>query len=179
MLKEGKMNVKELGIEITKKEEYRNLLRQCYAYAKGNKHHPSTHNAAFLVCNGKVILKGRNVLPVGVKLKKERLEGDNKHIYPNHAERDVIYKAAKKGIATDGLTMVMPWLPCIPCANAIISSGIEKLIVHKQMIDRTREGWQEELKNAVQIMKEVGVHIIAYDGTVGARAYMHHQEWDA
>ena len=75
--------------------------------------------------------------------------------------------------------MVMPWLPCIPCTNAIISSGIKKLIVHKQMIERTREGWQEELKNAVQIMKEAGVHIEAYDGLVGVKAYMHSQKWYA
>ncbi len=62
--------------------------------------------------------------------------------------------------------MVMAWLPCIACANAVISAGIKTLIVHKQMIERTREGWQEELKNAVQIMNEAGVKIIAYDGLV-------------
>jgi len=75
--------------------------------------------------------------------------------------------------------MVMPWIPCIPCANAIISSGIKKLIFHKQMAERTREGWQEELKNAIQIMKEAKIELIAYDGLVGAKAYMHSQEWDA
>jgi deoxycytidylate deaminase len=75
--------------------------------------------------------------------------------------------------------MVMPWVPCINCANAIISSGIKKLIVHKQMIERTRKEWQEELKNAVQILKESNIEIIAYDGKVGTKAYMHSQEWDA
>ena len=132
-----------------------------------------------ITINDKIILKGLNVLPLGVKEKKERFEGDDKHIYPNHAERDLVYKAARKGVPTEGLTMVMPWLPCIPCANAIISSGIKKLIVHKQMFERTREGWQKELKNAVQIMKEANIHIVAYDGIVGAKAYMHSQEWAA
>ncbi|MDT8413714.1 MAG: hypothetical protein RQ875_14720, partial [Vicingaceae bacterium] len=77
------------------------------------------------------------------------------------------------------LTMVMPWLPCIPCTNAIITSGIKKLIVHKQMIERTADKWKEELENAVQIMKEAGVKIIAYDGLIGTKAYMHSEEWDA
>jgi len=172
------MDVIELGIEISKDESYRDLLKECYDYSKNSKH-PSTHNAAFIIKEDKVILKGVNNFPPGVKELKERKEGDNKHIYPNHAERDVIYQAAKKGISTEGLIMVMPWLPCIPCANAVISSGIEKLIVHKQMIERTREGWVEELKNAVQIMKEAGVKIVAYDGLVGAKAYMHSQNWDA
>lgn len=136
--------------------------------------HPSTHNAALIVDKEyKIILKGVNNLPPGVKNKKERFEGNNKHIYPNHAERDVIYKAAKMGISTDNLIMIMPWLPCINCANAIISSGIKKLIIHKQMTERTREGWVEELKNAVQIMGEAEIKIIAYDGLVGANAYMH------
>jgi len=47
------------------------------------------------------------------------------------------------------------------------------------MIDRTREGWVEELENAVEIMQEAGVEIVAYDGVVGAKAYMHSEEWDA
>ncbi len=173
------MNIKELkNIKVTKNNFYKNLLRECYKYASKS-NHPSTHTGALLVKNRKIILKGKNVLPPGVKEVKERFEGQNKHIYLNHAERDVIYKAAKKGIKTNGLTMVMPWLPCIPCADAIISSGIKTLVVHKQMIERTRKGWQQELKNAVQILNEAGVQIIAYDGVVGAKAYMHGQEWDA
>ncbi|MBN2459380.1 hypothetical protein JXB28_03790 [Candidatus Woesearchaeota archaeon] len=172
------MDLDKLGIKASKKAECGVLLKECYAYAKKS-YHPSTHNAALLVDKGKIILRGVNVLPPRVKRKKERFEGNNKHIYPNHAERDLVYKAARKGISTSGLTMVMPWLPCIPCANAIISSGIATLIVHKQMVERTREGWQEELRNAVKIMKEAGVKIIAYDGRVGAKAYMHHEVWDA
>lgn len=172
------MDIKKLGIKLSKDLMYRDMLRECYNHAKQS-NHPSTHNAALLVDKEKIILAGVNILPPGVKYKKERFEGDNKHIYPNHAERDVIYKAARKGISTEGLTMVMPWLPCIPCANAVISAGIKKLIVHKQMVERTREGWQEELKNAVQIMQEAGIEIIAYEGLVGVKAYMHSQEWDA
>ena len=172
------MDVEKLGIKVSKDLKHRDLLKECYNYSK-NSNHSSTHNAALLTNDGKIILKGVNILPPGVKEKKERFEGDNKHIYPNHAERDVIYKAAREGLSTNGLTMIMPWLPCIPCANAIISSGIERLIVHKQMVERTREGWQEELKNAVQIMEEAGIELIAYDGLVSAKAYMHSQEWDS
>ncbi len=172
------MDVKKLGIKISTEEKYKKWLKDCYEYSK-NSNHPSTHNGALLIKNDKVILKGTNRLPPGVEEKPERFEGDNKHLYPNHAERDLVYKAAKDGIKMDGLDMVMPWLPCIACANAVISSGIKTLIVHAQMIDRTREGWVEELENAVEIMQEAGVEIVAYDGVVGAKAYMHSEEWDA
>jgi dCMP deaminase len=172
------MNIQKLGIKTSTKKEYKDLLKECYNYSKKS-YHPSTHNAALLIKNGKIILKGVNILPPKVRKTKIRFEGDNKHLYPNHAERDVIYKAAKLGIKTNNLTMVMAWFPCIPCANAIISAGIKKLIVHKQMIERTREGWQEELKNAAKILSEARVKIVAYDGFVGAKAYMHSQEWEA
>lgn len=171
-------SLESLKINVSNNPEYKEFIKGCYIYSKKS-NHPSTHNAALLIDGKKIVLQGVNIFPPGVKEKKERFEGDNKHLYPNHAERDVIYKAAKQGLKTNGLTMVMPWLPCIPCANAIISSGISKLIVHKQMIERTREGWQEELKNAVEIMKEANIEIIAYDGLVGEKAYMHSQEWDS
>jgi len=177
MLKSSKMmNISKL--KITNDSLHKELLRKCYNYSKKS-NHPSTHTAALIIKNNKIILKGANVLPKGVKNKKERFQKKNKHIYLNHAERDVIFKAAKKGISTKGLTMVMPWLPCIPCANAVISSGIKKLIVHKQMIERTGKKWQEELKNAVKIMQEAKVKILMYDGLIGVKAYMHSKEWDA
>ena len=172
------MDIEEMGIEVSGNFNYRDLLRSCYNHAKKSKH-PTTHNAALLISEGKVILRGVNNLSPGVKKNRARYEGENRHIYPNHAERDLVYKAARKGIKTNGLTMVMPWLPCIPCANAVISSGVKRLVVHKQMVERTRKEWQEELKNATQIMKEAGVKLIAYDGPVGSKAYMHSQEWDA
>ena len=172
------MNIQKWGIRISKNLEYKKLLKECYNYSKRS-NHPSTHNSALLIKKDKIILRGVNILPPGVKNIKKRFEGPNKHVYPNHAERDVIYKAARKGIPTNGLAMVMPWLPCIPCANAIISAGIKKLIVHKNMIERTRDKWKNELKNAVKVMKEAGITLLAYEGLVGAKAYMHRQEWEA
>lgn len=172
------MDIKNLGIELSQDTRYRNWLIECYSYAH-NSRHPSTHNAALLIRDNSVVLAGVNNLPPGVIQKEERFEGENKHIYPNHAERDVLYKAARAGIATQSLIMVMPWLPCIPCANAIISCGISTLIVHKQMLERTKERWREELKEAVQLMKEAGIQVIAYDGITGVKAYMHRAEWEA
>lgn len=172
------MNIEKPKIKVSRNMKYAKWLKKCYDYAKKS-NHPSTHNAALLIDKDDVILRGTNILPLGVKNIKKRFEGNNKHIYPNHAERDVIYKAARKGIATKGLTMAMPWLPCIPCADAIITAGIRKLIIHRQMIERTDEKWKDELQDAAQIMAEAGIRIIAYDGQVGAKAYMHSQEWDA
>ena len=160
------------------KPKYARWLREAYTYAKKSRH-PSTHNAALLVSNNKIVLKGINNLPPGIRATREKLTGANKHVYLNHAERDVIYRAARRGIATKGLTMVMPWLPCVPCANAVITTGIATLIVHMQMIDKTDKKWVGELENAVKLLKEAGIKIIVYDGRLGVKAYMHKREWYA
>jgi len=172
------MDINKLDIQLTQEPKYAEWLKEAYEYSKNSKH-TGTHNAALLIDNDKIVLKGTNNLPPGVEEKKERFESPNKHTYLNHAERDVIYKAARQGIKTEGLTMVMPWTPCIPCANAVISAGIKLLILHKQMIERTEEHWFEELKNAIQIMKEAKVDVIAYDGILGVKGFMHDKEWDA
>jgi dCMP deaminase len=172
------MKIDKLGIKITKEPKYAKWLKECYRYSRRSIH-PSTHNASLLIKNNKIILKGANLLPPGVKALKYRFSDANKHIYPNHAESDIIYKAARKGIATKGLTMVEPWLPCIPCANAVISAGIKRLVIHKQMSERTSRDWQAELKEALKLMHEAGVEIVAYDGIIGEKAYMHHQIWNA
>ena len=52
------MDVKKLkNIEISKDKKYKELLKECYVYAK-NSNHPSTHTAALLVEGDKIILKG-------------------------------------------------------------------------------------------------------------------------
>ena len=65
------MDISSLKIEISKDEKYKDLLKECYDYASKS-NHPSTHTAALLVKDGKVILRGKNVLPEGVKKLKER-----------------------------------------------------------------------------------------------------------
>lgn len=172
------MKIDYFDLKISKNEKYKNWLKECYVHAKKS-NHPSTHVAAILINKDKVVLKGLNAFPPGVIQKKDRFKGKNRHVYLNHAERDVIYKAAKKGISTNNLTMVMPWLPCICCANAIISSGIKRLVVHKQMVEKTSEDWKEELKDALTVLDEAKVKVIAYEGIIGTKAYMHQKMWDA
>jgi len=75
--------------------------------------------------------------------------------------------------------MVMPWAPCLPCANAIIYSGIEQLITHRQMVDRTLEDWQPELKDAFHLLRLNKVRISMYDGKIGnCKALFREVEWE-
>lgn len=48
------------------------------------------------------------------------------------------------------------------------------------MLDRkTKDMWVNELINAVDILNEAWIIILAYDWIIWAKAYMHGEEWGA
>ncbi len=157
---------------------HKTWLKTCYQLAQKSKH-PTTKIAALLVKDQQIILDGKNELPEGVKAIAERFADINRHLYSNHAKRDLVYKAAKNGIATNNLCIVTSWHPCLQCANAIISSGISQLVIHKQMVERTNENWQLEMLEAAQILVEAGIEVLMYDGLVNKKSLMNKEWWKA
>jgi len=146
---------------------WQELLKIAYTKAqKGT--NPYTQNAAILVDdNGKIILSEVNSFPKGVAETKERLaDKPLRFKFSIHAERNVLYLAAKLGIKTDGLTMVCPWATCTDCAQAIIQTGIKRLVIHKQALDRSGH-WQEDIEIAFSMLREARVEIIVFDGKIG------------
>ncbi|HNY35815.1 MAG TPA: deaminase [Candidatus Pacearchaeota archaeon] len=138
------------------------------AYEKAQKStNISTQNAAVLIDNNQnIILSEVNSFPNGVNETKER-QADKvvRFKYSVHAERNVIYSAAKKGIKTEGLIMVCPWATCSECAQAIIQAGIKKIVVHKQALDRNGH-WQDDIDFAFNMLREAGVEIVIFDGKI-------------
>lgn len=143
------------------------LLKTAYEKAQKSTN-ISTQNAAILIDdNRNIILSETNSFPNGVAETDER-QNDKaaRYKYSVHAERNVIYSAARLGIKTEGLTMVCPWATCSDCAQAIIQAGIKKLVTHKQALDRNGH-WQEDIDFAFAMLREAGVEIIIYDGKIG------------
>lgn len=60
-------------------------------------------------------------------------KNDTKYPYVEHAERNAIYFAAKKGIALDGAHMYIysekGYYSCDECTRAIIQSGIKRVVM--------------------------------------------------
>lgn len=166
-------------VEFTRDKKYADLLREAYKYAWKNSDDDSTKTGALLVDKKlKVLVRVSNHFPPGTEQIPGALERPKKYAINNHAERAVVYEAARRGIKTDGLVMVMPWAPCLPCANAIIYSGIGRLVCHKQMVDRTLEDWQPELKDAFHILRVNKIDILMYDGKIGrCKGIFRHVEW--
>lgn len=107
-----------------------------------------------------------NRFPYGVRYLDERWERPLKYEYIEHAERNAIYKATRLGIPTEGMCMVAPWAACHDCARAIIQSGIDILLTHKQAFDRSPDRWKASLDSAYTMMDEAGVRVVWYDGPV-------------
>ena len=69
----------------------------------------------------KIISVGCNTFPKGFPHIQER---PAKYSWIEHAERNAIYTAARNGVGLEGSSMYLNWYPCVPCARAIIQSGI-------------------------------------------------------
>ena len=144
----------------------RALLTLAYAKAAESPN-PSTQNSALLVnTEGKVMVAAFNSFIDRVQLSPERLEKPLRYKFSVHAERNVIYKAAEMGVATQGLVMVSPWAPCADCAQAIVQSGCSGLITHKQALDRSGS-WQAEVDLGLTILHEAGIEVLIFDGELG------------
>lgn len=149
------------------------LLKTAYEKAKESED-PSTQNAALLVNDaGNILVADINRFPDGVITSKERWERPLKYKFVEHAERNVCYISAKQGIKTEGLTMVCPWAACSDCARAIIQSGIIRLVTHQQAHERSPEFWAKEIEIAFTMLKEAGVEVVMYNGTIGVKGVLH------
>lgn len=147
--------------------DWKLLMKAAYIEAQKSTN-ISTQNSALLVNdNNTIILSATNSFPDKVAETEQRQKDKSvRQKYSVHAERNVIYKAAKAGIRTEGLTMVSPWATCTECAWAIIQSGIKRLVTHKQALDKSNS-WQEDIDFAFAMLREAGVEIIIFDGKIG------------
>ena len=142
-------------------------MREAYCYAWTYSDDNSTTCGAFL-CEDDLhpLVFGANRYSPGISINSIN-DRDTKLTYIEHAEREVIYNAARGGINTNGLTMVCPWACCCDCARAIVRSGVKKVIAHAQAYRRTPERWRESIEQGLHILRCGGVEYEAVDIKIG------------
>lgn len=162
---------------MTKEEIDRSHLRYAYQIAAEQSTDPSTQNGAVLVTfnhcpspQGLVLISAANHFPRGVEETHIRWDRPLKYSYVEHAERNVIFAAARCGIITEGLTMYVPWFACADCARAIIQAGISEVVGHKAIFDKTMERWKDTIAVAHGMLTEAGVRFRMLEGELGARS---------
>ena len=151
---------------MDKKNLHRTYMSMAYRYASKSKD-PSTQVGAVLVHPEYGLIEGSyNHIPENLQIHPSRWERPNKEYYVEHAERNVIYNAAKKGIICEGLTLYCTWPCCSACARAIIQSGISKVVGHKKLFDLTPERWKTSINKAMKMLDEAGVDVEWWSGKV-------------
>lgn len=152
-------------------------LKKAYEYAAANSTDPSTQNGAIIInwalkgdpnpvpseyvqtqmLHSIEIGIGANHFPRGVEEKAERWERPAKYSFIEHAERNAIFDAVKKGNSTEGAVMYACWFACADCGRAIIQSGIKEVIGHDGEHHKSRPDWSKSIEIADQMFKEAGV----------------------
>lgn len=152
---------------------YQKLMREAYQVAANESTDTSTKNGALLidplveVFEGFILAHGVNSFTdSGMASNLENFERPRKYQVTEHAERAVIYTAARRGICTEGLIMVCPWACCSDCARAIVLAGITLVVAHKQAQDKTPKRWQEEVEVGMEILQGGGVEYQLFDGNI-------------
>lgn len=144
------------------------LLGLAYQIAAEESDDPSTQNGAILVNQDGCVLAGAaNMFPYGVNKTPERLQKPLKLAFMEHAERNVILWAARRGLGTAGLTMYCPWFACADCARAIVLAGIYEVVGHDFPLHYSRPEWQESINRGNEILDEGGVKHRLVSGEVG------------
>lgn len=127
---------------------------------------PSKQIGAVVVGPDKnIVSTGFNGFPRGVKddeSVKDRLTNrDSKLLFTSHAEANSVYQAARHGISLRGCTIYIAELPvCSDCANAIIQSGIVRVVVeHKCLYPEIPERWRKSCSIALTKFDEATVEV--------------------
>ena len=98
---------------------------------------------------------------------RDRLARPKKYSFIEHAERNAIFAACRRGECTEGGTLYCPWFACADCARAIIQAGIRLVVGHKQMFDRADGRWCESIAYGNEMLREAAVETRLYGGKIG------------
>lgn len=132
------------------------MLHEACRYAAEFSVDPHTQNGALLLSPMGEVVMAANTMPE-IAPRPDRLARPKKYLYIEHAERNAIYLAAKRGICTDRATLYVPWFACADCARAIIQAGIKRVVGHIVPWLQTPDRWKDSVRAADEMLQEAGV----------------------
>ena len=157
--------IKEHKISVVDSEFARDMLREAYLYAFENSTDPTTKTGSVIVREGNLVSRGSNEFAKSVTVSEKRRIDER--VYQDHSERNAIYKAARLGIPLEDTQIYTTWVPCAVCANGIINTGIDRVVIHYESAIKPKEKWEDELKESLDLMIEAGIEIEMYKGKIG------------
>lgn len=156
--------LEEVNLDIM----HRNILGQCYQVATLSPDKSTQLGTVIVNRERKIefLTYSYNGFCMGWEPTIEDYERPRKYSLTVHAERRAIYKAANAGIALHGCTLYGTWAACTDCAQAIVESGITKLVRHYPPDDEAVQRWLESVQLGDELLKAGGVNIIDVHGPI-------------
>ena len=117
-----------------------------------------------------------NRFPTGIDgTIKSRAEAPFKYTWIEHAERNAIYDAARRGLSTEGCIIFVELSPCVDCARAIIQAGLAEVVINlNRNAEYMSERYSGEHPTALEMLAEAGVRVrFVSPGNIEDRV----QEW--
>ena len=147
-------------MDITNKKWTGRLLKMAKDVASWSKDPSTKVGAVITTLDGSPVSWGFNGMPMGIDDNvPERMERPNKYKWMCHAERNAMDLASKADLSD--CVMFVTFSPCSSCAQSIIQRKIRTIVVDSEFTaDRMPERWQEDMKIAVEMLKEAEVKII-------------------
>jgi dCMP deaminase len=117
---------------------------------------PSRHTSAvFVSADGTNIIASAANHSLPIPMNPERFSAPKKYLYIEHAERNAIYDACRRGVSLKGSMVYLPWFPCVECARALALVGVSYMFC-------VEPDWNEEqynFRDAKVILEGSGVRI--------------------
>ena len=133
---------------------------------------PSRKIGAVIVGNqGQIISQGFNGFARGIDDTPERYsDRATKYKFVVHAEANAIYNAIHNGASPSGATIFVTGLPvCHQCADAIIQTGVKRVVMDTVPCAKSCTGWLESGHLALQKFKEAKVEFKFIDEDLGVQ----------
>lgn len=132
--------------------------------ASGRSKDPDTQVGAVIVSPERDVLStGYNGLVRGandnIDQRWSRVDGEKYH-WCEHAERNAIFGAARRGVALEGAILYCTLLPCMDCARAIIQAGITEVVTDREGYEvRSAQDnrWEASHSRTLELLEETGV----------------------
>lgn len=134
------------------------LVQLAIETARKSPSRPRKVGAVLVSAGGATTFVACNDFPAGVRDIEARHAHPERLLWIEHAERNVIFAAARSGVATAGATLVATFHPCAECARAIVQSGITT--VHTLPPDFADPLWGQAFHSSRTILQEGGVRVL-------------------
>ena len=117
---------------------------------------------AVIVASDGTEIAACNTFPPGVRDLPERHEGDGRFVWMEHAERNAIFAATRRGVALEGAHITTTFFPCIDCARAIVLAGFACVDTPPPALDDPV--WGQSFLRSRVILEEGGVEMRWLEG---------------